>query len=141
MGRSTTDLTPSRVISTRSVAGASECCVRERSLRRDRTAHIGPRRTSCSNLPVIAAHCEQEALGNTASPEGDRDLLGWGISAWDVLPWGTYGFASLSMGRDRYAEYAEDGTETLAERWVSGRRAEVLRGVASDAPTWKDDDR
>ena len=45
-------------------------------------------------------------LGNTASPEGDRDLLGWGISAWDVLPWGTYGFASLSMGRDRYAEYA-----------------------------------
>jgi hypothetical protein len=28
-------------------------------------------------------------LGNTASPEGDRDLLGWGISAWDVLPWGT----------------------------------------------------
>src|SRR4029078_7542600 len=33
-------------------------------------------------------------------------LLGWGISAWDVLPWGTYGFASLSMGRDRYAEYA-----------------------------------
>ena len=33
-------------------------------------------------------------------------VVGWGISAWDVLPWGTYGFASLSMGRDRYAEYA-----------------------------------
>jgi hypothetical protein len=45
-------------------------------------------------------------LGNTASPAGDKDLLGWGISAWDPLPWGTYGFASLSMGRDRYAEYA-----------------------------------
>ncbi|AHC24152.1 MULTISPECIES: tubulin-like doman-containing protein [Mycobacteriaceae] len=45
-------------------------------------------------------------LGNTASPPGDRDLLGWGISAWDVLPWGTYGFSSLSMGRDRYGEYA-----------------------------------
>src|SRR5690349_3785277 len=45
-------------------------------------------------------------LGNTASPTGDRDVLGWGISSWDVLPWGTYGFASLSMGRDRYAEYA-----------------------------------
>ncbi|BBZ36010.1 tubulin-like doman-containing protein [Mycolicibacterium confluentis] len=45
-------------------------------------------------------------LGNTASPEGDRDLLGWGIATWDVLPWGTYGFSSLSMGRDRYAEYA-----------------------------------
>ena len=25
---------------------------------------------------------------------------------WDPLPWGTYGFSSLSMGRDRYAEYA-----------------------------------
>lgn len=45
-------------------------------------------------------------LGNTASPVGDRDMLGWGISSWDVLPWGTYGFSSLSMGRDRYAEYA-----------------------------------
>ncbi|WP_458318518.1 tubulin-like doman-containing protein [Mycolicibacterium brisbanense] len=45
-------------------------------------------------------------LGNTASPVGDRDVLGWGISSWDVLPWGTYGFSSLSMGRDRYAEYA-----------------------------------
>jgi hypothetical protein len=45
-------------------------------------------------------------LGNTASPAGDRDLLGWGISSWDVLPWGTYGFSSLSMGRDRYGEYA-----------------------------------
>ena len=45
-------------------------------------------------------------LGNTASPAGDRDLLGWGNKIWDPLPWGTYGFASLSMGRDRYAEYA-----------------------------------
>ncbi|MEZ0362977.1 tubulin-like doman-containing protein [Mycobacterium sp. pUA109] len=45
-------------------------------------------------------------LGNTASPAGDRDLLGWGNEVWDPLPWGTYGFSSLSMGRDRYAEYA-----------------------------------
>ena len=45
-------------------------------------------------------------LGNTASPESDQDLLGWGIATWDVLPWGTYGFSSLSMGRDRYAEYS-----------------------------------
>lgn len=45
-------------------------------------------------------------LGNTASPSGDRDLLGWGNEVWDPLPWGTYGFGSLSMGRDRYAEYA-----------------------------------
>ena len=54
-------------------------------------------------------------LGNTASPVGDRDLLGWGISSWDVLPWGTYGFSSLSMGRDRYAEY---GAQRLARSCV-----------------------
>lgn len=45
-------------------------------------------------------------LGNTSSPAGDRDLLGWGNGVWDPLPWGTYGFSSLSMGRDRYVEYA-----------------------------------
>ncbi|MDH6284108.1 tubulin-like doman-containing protein [Prescottella agglutinans] len=45
-------------------------------------------------------------LGNTGSPPGNRDYLGWGDSPWDALPWGSYGFASLSMGRDRYAEYA-----------------------------------
>lgn len=54
-------------------------------------------------------------LGNTASPVGDRDLLGWGISSWEVLPWGTYGFSSLSMGRDRYAEYA---AQRLARKCV-----------------------
>jgi hypothetical protein len=44
-------------------------------------------------------------LATTLSPEGERDLLGWGCD-WDPLPWGSFGFASLSMGRDRYAEYA-----------------------------------
>ena len=44
-------------------------------------------------------------LGNTASPSGDRDLLGWGAT-WEPLPWGSFGHARLSMGRDRYAEYA-----------------------------------
>ena len=59
-------------------------------------------------------------LGNTASPEGDRDLLGWGISAWDVLPWGTYGFASLSMGRDRYAEYAAQRLARCVDKLLFG---------------------
>lgn len=60
-------------------------------------------------------------LGNTASPSGDRDLLGWGISSWDVLPWGTYGFASLSMGRDRYGEYAAQRiARSCVDRLLSG---------------------
>jgi len=44
-------------------------------------------------------------LATKDSPPGDRDLLGWG-SDWAPLPWGSYGFAALSMGRDRYAEYS-----------------------------------
>lgn len=58
-------------------------------------------------------------LGNTGSPAGDRDHLGWG-TGWDPLPWGSYGFASLSMGRERYAEYsaqclARASVDTLVE--------------------------
>lgn len=60
-------------------------------------------------------------LGNTASPAGDRDLLGWGNSVWDPLPWGTYGFSSLRMGRDRYAEYAAQRlARSCADKLVSG---------------------
>lgn len=44
-------------------------------------------------------------LGNTGSRPGDRSVLGWGAT-WDPIPWGSFGFASLSMGRDRYAEYS-----------------------------------
>lgn len=44
-------------------------------------------------------------LGNTGSIPPDSRYLGWGAQA-DALPWGSFGFASLSMGRDRYAEYA-----------------------------------
>ena len=60
-------------------------------------------------------------LGNTASPPGDRDLLGWGNAVWDPLPWGTYGFSSLSMGRDRYAEYAAQRlARSCADKLVTG---------------------
>lgn len=45
-------------------------------------------------------------LANTGSQEGDRSVLGWGTSSWDGVPWGSMGFAQLSMGRDRYAEYS-----------------------------------
>jgi hypothetical protein len=40
-------------------------------------------------------------------PQGGFDLnsLGWGNSA-SVFPWGSFGYASLSLGRDRYTEYA-----------------------------------
>lgn len=60
-------------------------------------------------------------IGNTSSPVGDRDLLGWGNAVWDPLPWGTYGFASLSMGRDRYAQYAAQRlARSCADKLLTG---------------------
>ena len=44
-------------------------------------------------------------LGNNNPEPTDPTYLGWGAPA-AALPWGSFGFASLSMGRDRYAEYA-----------------------------------
>jgi hypothetical protein len=35
----------------------------------------------------------------------DSDYLGWGTDPGET-PWGAFGFASLSMGRDRYRQYA-----------------------------------
>ncbi|MCX4090923.1 tubulin-like doman-containing protein [Nocardia sp. alder85J] len=45
-------------------------------------------------------------LTNSVGTAGERDHVGWGARYWDHLPWGSYGFSSLSMGRERYAEYA-----------------------------------
>lgn len=45
-------------------------------------------------------------LANRAGIAGERDYVGWGADFWDHLPWGSFGFSSLSMGRERYAEYA-----------------------------------
>ena len=44
-------------------------------------------------------------LGNRGYVEPDPRLLGWGAAP-APLPWGSFGFSSISMGRDRYAEYA-----------------------------------
>jgi hypothetical protein len=35
----------------------------------------------------------------------NRDLFGWGTDG-AVIPWGSMGYASLSLGRDRYTDYA-----------------------------------
>ncbi|GAB19900.1 hypothetical protein GOEFS_096_00770 [Gordonia effusa NBRC 100432] len=45
-------------------------------------------------------------LTNAVGDQGSLEYLGWGNQQWNNIPWGTFGFASLSMGRDRYAEYA-----------------------------------
>ena len=53
-------------------------------------------------------------------PTATATCSGWG-SIWEPLPWGSYGFASLSMGRDRYAEYsAQRLARTCVTRLLEG---------------------
>jgi hypothetical protein len=71
-------------------------------------------------------------LGNTASPNGDRSLLGWG-SKWEDLPWGSYGFASLSMGRDRYREYsAQRIASSCVDRLLHGHLQPTNRASSNE---------
>lgn len=60
-------------------------------------------------------------LTNGAGVAGNRHYLGWGNQQWNNLPWGAFGFASLSMGRDRYKEYA-------AQRLARSSVDQLLRG-------------
>lgn len=62
-------------------------------------------------------------LTNASPVPTDRRLMGWGSDAIqpDPLPWGAFGFASLSMGRDRYRHYAAQRlARTAAERLLEG---------------------
>ncbi len=53
-------------------------------------------------------------------PGGDRDAFGWGCAR-DSLPWGSFGHASLAMGRDGYPEYAAQRLARAAiDRLLSG---------------------
>ncbi|XSS42416.1 tubulin-like doman-containing protein [Propionibacteriaceae bacterium Y1685] len=70
--------------------------------------------------PVATAQFQQFDLGNTGSVSPDPKYFGWAAGA-DPLPWGSFGFASLSMGRDRYAEYA-------AQRLARGAVDRLLDG-------------
>lgn len=66
----------------------------------------------------------QYDLGNTGVEAGDRSLLGWGSSdetKWELIPWGSMGFAELSMGRDRFAEYsAQRLSRTVFDHLLEG---------------------
>lgn len=44
-------------------------------------------------------------LGNPSNISVNRNGLGWGVTT-DQALWGAFGFASLGLGRERYAEYA-----------------------------------
>ncbi|WP_313504682.1 tubulin-like doman-containing protein [Corynebacterium variabile] len=66
----------------------------------------------------------QYSLGNTGATAANRDYLGWADASlipWGDMPWGSMGYAQLSMGRDRYAEYS-------AQRLARTAFDRILRG-------------
>jgi len=72
-------------------------------------------------------------LSNGGGTAGNREFIGWGNGQWDNLPWGSFGFASLSMGRDRYAEYS-------AQRLARSSAERLLRGHLQPGNPASDDD-
>lgn len=57
---------------------------------------------------------------NAVDKPANREYIGWGVQP-SELPWGAFGFASLSMGRDRYREYAAQRlARTGADRLRNG---------------------
>lgn len=66
-------------------------------------------------------------IENPSPPSIDRESLGWGTDA-GVFPWGSFGYASLSLGRDRYSEYA-------AQRLARNAFDQLQRGhLRADSP-------
>ncbi|MGN2638649.1 tubulin-like doman-containing protein [Nocardia takedensis] len=55
---------------------------------------------------AAAQFIDYDLTNSAAGVAGEREYVGWGARYWDNLPWGSFGFSSLSMGRDRYGEYA-----------------------------------
>ena len=67
------------------------------------------------------------AIANTPAADGGRRYFGWdkdkqaGGTSWDRLPWGSMGYAQISMGRDRFAEYSSQRLARSAfERLFNG---------------------
>ena len=52
-------------------------------------------------------------LSNSSIAQGLREQFGWGVDL-NALAWGCFGYASLNLGRDRYAEYASQRLARIA---------------------------
>ncbi len=74
-------------------------------------------------------------LGNSGSKPANPRYLGWGAQP-APIPWGSYGFASLSMGRDRYAEYAAQRiSRACVDRLLDGHLMEGSLASGSEQVT------
>ena len=74
--------------------------------------------------PSALADYVQYDLGNRQSPAYRRDLIGWGPASQNFA-WGSFGYASLSMGRERYAEFS-------AQRLARGAVDRLFKGHVVD---------
>lgn len=69
---------------------------------------------------VAMGRFQQGAMENFAGTAMRNASIGWGVDP-DALLWGSFGFASVGLGRDRYAEYAAQRLARLAvDRLVDG---------------------
>lgn len=72
------------------------------------------------SAPALRTYVQTVIENATPTPSTSAGLFGWGAQV-DALQWGSIGYASLSMGRDRYAEYA-------AQRLARTSADHLLRG-------------
>lgn len=79
------------------------------------------------------ADFSQYKLVNKAGLQLARNDFGWGVSKPDNLPWGTYGYAQLSMGRDRYGEYAAQRLASSAVNKLLKGHVDVTNPASEDA--------
>ncbi|HOQ52788.1 MAG TPA: hypothetical protein PLF56_04165, partial [Micropruina sp.] len=71
-------------------------------------------------------------LGNTEGLTFRHDRFGWGSEA-SQLVWGSMGFASVDMGRDRYAEYAAQRlARESVDRLVRGHERKDSRASSQE---------
>lgn len=74
-------------------------------------------------------------LGNTGGIAFDQNRYGWGLgqAAANAVPWGTFGYGRLAMGRDRYGEYA-------AQRLAWSAVSTIKHGFKFEGSADSDDD-
>lgn len=73
---------------------------------------------------ALEGYVKEVIENSTPTPPNNKSLFGWG-SDHEALQWGSFGYASLSMGRDRYAEYA-------SQRLARSAADHLLRGHLLD---------
>lgn len=70
-------------------------------------------------------------IENHSSVADGQEILGWGVQS-DEVAWGSFGYSSLSLGRDRYAHYA---SQRLARQCVDQLTRGFLDVTSTLPPT------